>query len=163
MTPAPDVLAGRVVVRPARMHDVPQIATLVDEWAAEDVLLARSAREIAGGIDNYVVAVNARGRVIACAALREYSPSLAELVSLAVARDVHGRGLGRLVVAQIEALALRRGYASVFAHTLNAVFFDAIGYEIVDRAQYPEKRARATTTCVARDLVPVVRELAIAA
>jgi len=163
VTPAPDVLQGRIVVRRARTADVLQIAALVDEWAAEELLLPRSASEIAVAIDDYVVAVDLRGRVLACGALREYSPSLAELVSLAVARSAHGRGLGRLVVAQIERLALQRGYASLFAHTLNTEFFSAVGYVSVDRERYPEKAARAHTTCVVRALVGERERLSIAA
>jgi amino-acid N-acetyltransferase len=163
MTPAPDVLHGRVVVRRARLGDVLQIAALVEEWAAEELLLARSAAEIAIAIDDYVVAVDARGRVVACGALREYSPSLAELVSLAVARAAHGRGLGRLIVAQVERLALQRGYASLFAHTLNTEFFEAVGYERTDRACFPEKQARSHTVCVERALVPTRERLAVAA
>ena len=162
MTPASDVLAGRIVVRRARAEDVARIAALVDEWAAEEILLPRSAAEIAAAIDAYVVAVDARGRVVACGALREYSPSLAELVSLAVARHAHGRGLGRLIVAQVERLALQRGHASVFAHTLDTAFFNAIGYQIADRAAFPEKRARAATLCFARRLVAPVRLAAAA-
>jgi amino-acid N-acetyltransferase len=163
VTPAPDVLQGRIVVRRARTADVLQIAALVEEWAAEALLLPRSASEIAVAIDDYVVAVDLRGRVLACGALRQYSPSLAELVSLAVARSAHGRGLGRLVVAQIERLALQRGYASLFAHTVNTEFFSAVGYVGVDREAYPEKVARTHTACVVRSLVAEPERLSIAA
>jgi amino-acid N-acetyltransferase len=145
-----------VVVRRARAVDVPGIAALVDEWAAEALLLPRSAAEIARAVDDYVVATDARGRVLACAALREYSPSLAELTSVAVSRAAHGRGLGRLVVGAVEALATVRGHATMFAHTLQPEFFAALGYEAADRAQYPEKRARAHTLCVRRALPATV-------
>ena len=144
---------GDVVVRRARATDVPGIAALVDEWAAESLLLPRSAAEIAHAIDDFIVAADGRGRVLACAALREYSPSLAELVSVAVSRRAHGRGLGRQVVAGVEALAAVRGHAAVFAHTLQPDFFAALGYEAADRTRYPEKRARAHTLCVQRSLV----------
>ena len=144
---------GDTVVRRARAVDVPGIAALVDEWAAESLLLPRSAAEIALAVDDYVVATDGRGRVLACAALREYSPSLAELVSVAVSRRAHGRWLGRLVVSGVEALAAMRGHAAVFAHTLQPDFFAALGYEATDRTRYPEKRARAHTLCVQRALV----------
>lgn len=163
MTPVPDVMSGRIVVRRARAVDVPRIAALVTAWAAEDMLLPRTPSQVALAVDDYVVAVNLRGDVLACGALREYSPSLAELVSLAVAREAHGRGLGRLVVAQIELLAQQRGYESVFAHTLAPAFFEAVGYEAVDRTLYPEKRARAHTTCFRRELVSADEVLAVAA
>jgi amino-acid N-acetyltransferase len=163
VTPARDVLTGEVTVRRARSADVPWIAALVAEWAAEDLLLARTPAEVALAIDDYVVAVDQRGRVVACGALRAYSPSLAELASLAVARSAQGRGLGRLIVAEVERLALRRGYGSVFAHTLNPAFFRAVGYVEVDRARYPEKQARARTICFARELVAEHGELEAAA
>ena len=152
-----------VTVRRARPADVAGISALVGEWAAEALLLPRSAAEVARALDDYCVAVDARGRVLACAALREYSPSLAELTSVAVSRAAHGRGLGRLVVSAVEALAAVRGHAAVFAHTLRPDFFAALGYEAADRAAYPEKRARPHTLCVRRALAPEAPALAAAA
>lgn len=152
MTPSRDVLSGGITIRRADAHDVPGIATLVAEWAAEEALLPRSAEQIALAVDDYVVAVDRADRVVACGALRAYSPSLAELSSLAVSREAHGRGLGRLIVAEVERLAEARGYASVFAHTCEPEFFRAVGYVEVDRARYPEKVARAHTRCFARPL-----------
>lgn len=152
--------AGAVTLRRARPADVDGIVALVAEWAAEGLLLARSAAQIAPMLDDYVVAADARGRVLACAAVREYSPSLAEVVSVAVARAAHGLGLGRRVVRAAEALAAARGHAAVFAHTLQAEFFSALDWAEVDRALYPEKRARPHTRCFRRAVLPasVVRE-----
>ena len=92
MTPVELVRDGapsrdEIVVRRARLSDVDGIAALVQEWAAESLLLPRTAGEIVGAIDDFVVATDGRGRVLACAALREYSPSLAELTSVAVSRE----------------------------------------------------------------------------
>lgn len=145
-------IVGPVTVRRATMADVAGVVALVAEWVAEGLLLARSAADVAAALDSYVVAADARGRVLACAAVREYSPSLAEVVSVAVARAAHGRGLGRRVVRAAEALAVVRGHAAVFAHTLQPEFFEALGYENADRGLYPEKRARAGTRCFRRAL-----------
>jgi amino-acid N-acetyltransferase len=163
MTPARDVLTGEITVRRAEARDVAGIAALVASWSDEEILLPRDASEIALALDDFVVAVDQRYRVAACAALREYSPSLAELVSVAVAREAHGRGLGRLVVAQVERLALSRGHASLFAHTVNPAFFEAIGYERAERSLFPEKRARAHTACYVRELLAAPEILAAAA
>lgn len=153
-------------VRRARRADVPEIVALVAEWAAEGLLVPRSAAEVAAQLDGYVVAADAAGRVLACAAVREYSPSLAEVVSVAVAGAAHGCGLGRRVVRAAEGLARVRGHSAVFAHTLQPEFFGALGYENVDRGLYPEKRARAHTCCFRRALggeAPAVRPAALAA
>jgi amino-acid N-acetyltransferase len=101
--------------------------------------------------------------VLACAALREYSPSLAELTSVAVSRAAHGRGLGRLVVQAVEALARVRGHDAIFAHTLQPQFFAALGYQSAERAWFPEKRARPHTLCVRRTLVADEQAFAVAA
>ncbi len=147
---AAGAVVGPVAVRRAGAADVGGVVALVAEWAAEGLLLARTAADVAAALDDYVVAADARGRVLACAAVREYSPSLAEVVSVAVARLAHGRGLGRRVVRGAEALAALRGHAAVFAHTLQPDFFEALGYECVDRALYPEKRGRPQTACFRR-------------
>jgi amino-acid N-acetyltransferase len=146
-------MRGYPTVRKACLVDVPAIADLVNGYAAADVMLPRKPEQVALSLDDYVVATDTHGRLLACAALREYSPSLAELVSVAVAREAHGRGLGRLVVAAVERLATKRGFASIFAHTLTPTFFESIGYEAVDRELYPEKCARAQTTCLRRVLL----------
>jgi amino-acid N-acetyltransferase len=150
------------VARKAHVGDVEAIAALVNGFAADDIMLPRTAAQVLAAIDSYVVVRDVRGRVLACAALREYSPSLAELVSVAVAREAHGRGLGSVVVAAVERLALKRGFDSVFAHTLSPGFFEANGYVVVDRALFPEKQARPTTSCMWKALVEA-RAVAVAA
>jgi amino-acid N-acetyltransferase len=151
-------MKGQLVLRRARAADVADITALVNEYAAEEIMLPRTAAQVALAIDHYVVATDAHGRLLACGALREYSPSLAELVSLAVAREAHGRGLGRLVVAKVERLALQRGFTAIFAHTLNPTFFEAVGYEEMDRRHFPEKQARPHTLCFARPLAAETAE-----
>ena len=130
------------------MVDVDAIVALVNGYAAEDIMLPRTAAQVALALDDYLVATDERDRVIACGALREYSPALAELVSLAVTKGAHGHGLGSLIVAEVERLARKRGFTSVFAHTLSPRFFQSCGYEQVERSLYPEKRCREKTTCM---------------
>ena len=151
---------GPPVARKAHAGDVEGIMALVNAFAAEELLLPRTAAQVLAAIDDYMVVRDARGRVRACAALREYSPSLAELVSVAVSRAAHGRGLGRVVVEGVERLARKRGFDHVFAHTLAPEFFEAIGYARVDRALYPEKCARPHTLCFRRSLAPEMMEAA---
>ena len=152
-----------VLLRKAYPGDADAIAALVNGYAAEDVMLPRTSEQVLAAVDDYVVACDGRGRLLACGALREYSPSCAELVSLAVSRAAHGRGLGRVVVAEVERLAVKRGFAAVFAHTLTPAFFEACGYEACARDLYPEKKARPHTTCLRRALAEPARELAAAA
>jgi amino-acid N-acetyltransferase len=153
----------QVLLRRAYPGDADAIAELVNGYAAEDIMLPRTPEQVLAAVDDYVVACDVRGRLLACGALREYSPSCAELVSLAVARAAHGRGLGRVVVAEVERLARKRGFDGIFAHTLTPAFFEACGYDACDRGLYPEKRARPHTACMQRSLVERPEQLAVAA
>jgi N-acetylglutamate synthase-like GNAT family acetyltransferase len=139
-----------VVVRRARLEDVEPIVRLVGAFADEALMLRRTPEMVELAIDDYVVGVDPWGRVVACGALKEYSPSLAEVAAIAVSRDVHGQGVGRAIVAAVESLAIKRGTFDVFALTLQPAFFAAIGYQRVDRARYPEKIRRDCLACARR-------------
>ena len=104
-------------------------------------MLPRTLEQVAMNIDNYVVAV-AGARVVACAALEEYSPSLAEVSSVAVARSEHGNGLGTDVVLGVERLARARDINEIFALSLTDKFFLGLDYAPISLARYPEKLAR---------------------
>ena len=152
MTPnmTPRIVAPRVVLRSARAHEAAAISALNNTFAGEKLMLARSPEVIGMAIDDYVVAVDERNNILACGALKEYSPSVAEVAAIAVAREAQGMGLGRKIVEQVERLALKRGIYDVFALTLQPEFFEAIGYSRVDRARYPEKIRRDCLSCTRR-------------
>jgi amino-acid N-acetyltransferase len=143
-------MAPELFVRRARPADAGAISRLNNTFADEGQMLKRSPETIALAIDDYVVVQNAAGRLLACGALKEYSPSVAEVAAIAVSKDAHGKGLGRAIVGAVEELARKRGIHDVFALTLQPEFFAAIGYERVDRARYPEKIRRDCLGCARR-------------
>jgi N-acetylglutamate synthase-like GNAT family acetyltransferase len=139
-----------VVVRRARAEDAEAIARLIAVFADEALMLRRTPDMVSLAIDDYVVGVTRGGEIVACGALKEYSPSVAEIAAIAVSRSVHGCGVGKAIVAAVEALAVKRGVFDVFALTLQPAFFSAIGYQRVDRARYPEKIRRDCLACARR-------------
>ena len=112
-----------IVIRAARSADVEGIVALINEYAAEKIMLARTPASVELTLQDFVVASDARGRMLACGALKEYSPSLAEVASVAVSRDAHGQGLGRRIVQAVEQLEERRGVEELFALTTTPAFF----------------------------------------
>ena len=143
-------MAPDVFVRRARPQDAVAIARLNNSFANEGLMLLRTPEMISLAIDDYVVVQGPGGEILACGALKEYSPSVAEIAAIAVSRDARGRGLGRAVVQAVEDLARMRGIYDVFALTLQPDFFSAIGYQRVDRARYPEKIRRDCLGCIRR-------------
>lgn len=142
---APDLL-----VRRARPQDAAAISRLNNVFANEGQMLRRTPEMVALAIDDYVVVQAISGELLACGALKEYSPSVAEVAAVAVSRSAHGMGLGRAIVGAVEGLARKRGIYDVFALTLQPEFFTAIGYLRVDRARYPEKIRRDCVGCARR-------------
>jgi amino-acid N-acetyltransferase len=140
----PSSSCAQLAVRAATRVDVEQITALVSEYAAQGLMLPRTAEQIALNIDNYVVAA-VGGRIVACAALEEYSPSLGEVSSVAVAKSEQGNGLGTQVVLGVERIARARDVSELFALSLTDQFFLGMGYEPTSIARYPEKLARYET------------------
>jgi amino-acid N-acetyltransferase len=134
--------APPALVRRAWRGDASQILELVAQYAAQGLMLPRTLDEIAARIDSYVVATDENRRVIACAALEEYSPSLAEVSSVAVAPAHHGEGLGSQVVLGIERLARSRDIEELFALSLTDNFFLSLSYKPTTISRYPEKLVR---------------------
>jgi N-acetylglutamate synthase-like GNAT family acetyltransferase len=143
-------MAPDLFVRRARPQDAAAISRLNNIFADEGQMLKRTPEMIALAIADYVVVQNTGGELLACGALKEYSPSVAEVAAIAVSKDAHGKGLGRAIVNAVESLARKRGIYDVFALTLQPDFFSAIGYLRVDRARYPEKIRRDCLGCVRR-------------
>jgi N-acetylglutamate synthase-like GNAT family acetyltransferase len=148
-----------ITLRNARRADVADIAALINGFASERLMLPRSSESIALALGDFLVATDDRGQVLACGALKEYSPSLAEIASLAVAREAHGQGLGRVMVQSLEEIARARGIGELFALTLAPGFFEMLGYDLTDRARYPEKIHRDCLGCVFRS---ACREVCVA-
>ncbi len=105
-------------------------------------MLPRTRNDILAAINDFVVVADQNRRVRACAALSMYSPTLAEVSSVAVARSAQGKGLGSMAVRGAEALARHRGILELFAMTSANAFFESLGYEQSSVEQYPEKLAR---------------------
>jgi amino-acid N-acetyltransferase len=156
---APGVLSvGRPALRPARPADAPRIAELVNGFAARGVMLHRTGEEVLRHFREFIVALDAAGRVIGCAGLRIYTPQLAEVVALAVEEDAQGAGAGRLLVRAVEREARRLGIGTLFALTRCEGFFHRLGYRTVPRELFPLKLERDCARC---DLAARCDEVAV--
>ncbi len=87
-------LRKELVVRKAGMHDIGPILGLINGYAAKGVMLPRTELEVSEDIRDFSV-VMASGKLVGCGALHFYTPSIAEIRSLAVAEDAKTHGIGR--------------------------------------------------------------------
>lgn len=136
------VPASRLRVEHAEERDILAIVALNNIFAPDGLTLTRSEEFVTNHLQDYQVVRNGAGEVIGQVALDEYSPSLVELVSLAVAPHAQGRGLGKLLIEAAEKLARERGHTELFAVSLAEPLFLAMGWQESSIVHYPEKIAR---------------------
>lgn len=121
---------------------MPQISALNNLFAPDGLTLERDEVFVTNHVDDYRIIRAADGSVLGCVALDEYSPSLVELVSLAVLPRAQHRGVGKLLIAAAAQLAQKRGYPQVFAVSLADQLFLHMGFVQSGLEHYPEKVAR---------------------
>jgi N-acetylglutamate synthase-like GNAT family acetyltransferase len=126
----------------ANETDLQALVALNNRFAPDGLTLTRSADFAYAHLADYRILRDADGGVLACVALDEYSPSVAELISLAVSPDAQGIGYGKALIAAAERLARRRGYAELFAVSYADDLFLSCGFEHAALSAYPEKVAR---------------------
>ncbi len=131
-----------IALEHAEERDITAISALNNLFAPDGLTLPRSEDFVTAHLADYQVMRDTDGAVLGCVALDEYSPSLVELVSLAVSPTAQGRGLGRRLIAAAEDLARQRGYPQLFAISLADGLFLSAGFKESSIDVFPEKIAR---------------------
>lgn len=132
------------MTNPPTERDVAAIAALNNLFAPEGKTLHRTPEFVEEHLADYRVLRGEDGRLAGCVAIDEYSPSVAELVGLAVLPSARGRGYGVLLIEDIADLARRRGYEYLFAVSFSEEIFEACGFAKVKLDEFPEKILRYT-------------------
>jgi amino-acid N-acetyltransferase len=135
-------------IRPANAEDVDAMRSLIDGYAAQDLMLSRSREFLLANLRDYVVAED--GAFAGCCALAALTSDLAELRSLAVRPETSGRGVGKALVEACIEQARRRGLRRVFALTLVPEFFERCGFTLISLGRLPEKSAAECPVCPKR-------------
>jgi N-acetylglutamate synthase-like GNAT family acetyltransferase len=137
------VTSSPATIRRAIAADAAAIASLIEQHVASGTLLPRSPEFIAERAIDFLVATVGR-RVVGCVHLEEYSPSLAEVRSIAVDAPYQGRGIGVALVSAVERLARTREYRTLFAVSNNDAFFRSRGYQPREIPELSRERSEVT-------------------
>lgn len=129
-------------IESANDSDITALSELNNRFSPQGLTLPRSESWVSNHIDDYRVVRDEHGHVLGCVCLDDYSPSLVELVSLAVRPECQGKGMGSALIAAAIDLARRRGYPELFAVSFSDNLFQQCGFRFGDINRYPEKRAR---------------------
>jgi amino-acid N-acetyltransferase len=138
--------AGPLEVRKARMCDIVPILELINGYAAKGVMLPRTELELSEHIRDFSVVLS-DGKLLGCGALHFYTPTLAEIRSLAVDESAKTHGVGRRLVEHLVEEAVQYDLDGVFAFTYVADFFRKVGFQVVERGVLPLKAWKDCLRC----------------
>lgn len=110
-----------MTIRKASTNDSESILSLIHEFP--DVLVQDHLPKI----EEFFVA-EAEGKVVGCCALEVYSQRLAEVRSLAVAKEHQGRGIGTALIKACLEEAKERGVYEVLSITSAVKLFKKHGF-----------------------------------
>ena len=134
------------VVRKARIADIHPVLGLINAYAAQGVMLPRTEFEMSENIRDFTVAYDG-DKLVGCGALHFYTPTTAEVRSLAVDPALKKHGVGRVLVEELELEAREHGLHAIFAFTYVAEFFQKLGFMEIDRGSLPLKAWKDCLRC----------------
>ncbi len=140
--------AARIQIRTRKaiLPDALPIHALVAQYAGAGILLPRTLGEICENVRDFTV-VEQDGQVIGCGALHLYGQHLAEVRSIAVARDAQGRGAGSKLIKALLKEARRHRIAQVCLFTRSPEYFARLGFVEVPHAVLPDKIFKDCRNC----------------
>lgn len=120
-----------VRTRPANTHDVARIVELMEPLVQERILLGKDMVELYAAVQQFTVAVDANDRVIGYGALHVMWEHLGEIRTLGVATEYKGKGVGHLLLTELEQRAIELGLQQLFCLTFETEFFERHGFRAV--------------------------------
>ncbi|SEO77966.1 amino-acid N-acetyltransferase [Actinacidiphila rubida] len=123
------LMSNDVTIRRARTADVPAVRALLDSYVRQGILLDKATVTLYEDIQEFWVAEQDEdARVVACGALHVMWEDLAEVRTLAVASELHGRGVGHQLLAKLLQTARWLGVRRIFCLTFEVDFFAKHGF-----------------------------------
>lgn len=133
------------MIRNAHMGDIKKIYKLLQYFADKDLLLGRSLSSLYDQLRDFSVYVEPAAdepdgeKLVGACALHICWDNLAEIRSLAVIDEYHGKGVGRQLIDKMLKEADAYGITRVFTLTYQPDFFRKLGFKDVDKSELPHK------------------------
>jgi len=128
------------MIRKASINDVRSMHGILTHYAAKGLLLGRSLSDLYAQLRDFIIVEDDETRaVVGTCSLRICWEDIAEIRSLAVREDYHGRDLGRKMVEACIKESRDLGLKKLFVLTYVPAFFEKMGFHPVDKSILPHK------------------------
>lgn len=126
------------MIRKATVKDVESIKHIINTYAKQELMLARSLSELYEYIRSFYVYED-NGEIVGCCALQVVWENIAEVQSLAVKAEYKKQKIGTKLLAACIEDAYELGLENVFTLTYAPGFFEKNGFERIDKSILPHK------------------------
>jgi amino-acid N-acetyltransferase len=138
---------GDILVRRASFADVEQMHALINRFARQGWMLAKSRHNLYQNIRDFIVAEKradsnreSAAEFAGCAALHVLWVDMGEIRSLAVEERFQKNGVGRALIEAVLRDAMALNLPRVVALTYQRAFFERMGFvEVADKSTLPQK------------------------
>ena len=135
-----------IIYRKPTFDDIETIFKLINDYAAEGVMLPKSRSTLYETIREMIVAVE-NDSVVGVGALHVTWNELAEVRSMAVDRDHTRRGIGGAIVRRLLDEGKAFGVKKFFTLTYKPGFFQTLGFRTITKDELPHKIWRECIDC----------------
>ena len=132
--------------RRATFRDVESIHKVVNDYAEQGLMLARSRNSIYETLRDFVIAED-EGKFAGAGALHLVWDELAEIRAMAIDPGYVGRGVGMAIVRQLTEDAKEIGVKTLFTLTYQPGFFAKAGFHQVPKEQLSQKVWKDCINC----------------
>lgn len=151
-----------MIFRKATFRDVEAMQQVINQYADQGLMLARSRNMLYETLRDFVLAEQ-DGRIVGVGALHMVWDELAEIRALAVTPDAVGKGVGRKIVETLAEEAKDLGIKTLFALTYQPQFFERLGFHEEPKEKLSHKVWKECINCPKFpncDEIAMVKELA---
>lgn len=132
--------------RRATFRDVESIHKIVNYYAEQGLMLARSRNSIYENLRDFILAEE-NGNVVGVGALHLVWDELAEIRAMAIAPDYAGKGVGMSIVGKLAEDARELGVKTLFTLTYQPGFFGKAGFHEVPKERLSQKVWKDCINC----------------
>ena len=135
-----------MLFRKAKISDIETIHKFITHFAEKDLMLARSRSSLYECLREFTVA-EINSVIVGVGSLHIIWEDLAEIRALAVDESYQKQGIGRGLVEAFLAEAIDLEIPNIFALTYQAPFFVQCGFNIIAKADLPQKVWKECINC----------------
>ncbi|MGE5581082.1 MAG: N-acetyltransferase [Bacillota bacterium] len=135
-----------ITFRKARMSDVGNLHTLINDFAEKGLMLPRSRNTLYETLREFTI-IEDGPKLVGTGALHIIWEDLAEIRALAVRPEYQKQGFGRRLIADLINEALELDIHQVFALTYQVAFFKKNGFQEISKDEMPHKVWKECINC----------------